>query len=185
MDPTKLFDPDAAMVAMIDIQENHFHTVVEADGVLDRTARFLRAANILEVPVLLTEHYPRAFGPTLPQVAEALPGIEPIAKTSFGCFGEPRFAAAVSEVGRGVLYVVGSETHICVQQTALTARERGLDVVLLVDCVSARSRRDHKVAVRRMEAAGVLLATWESVVYEWLGGASHPSFKSILPLVKG
>jgi nicotinamidase-related amidase len=176
---------DHALVAMIDIQENHFPHVLDGDAVLDRTSRFIRAARILDVPVVWTEHYPKAFGPTLPSLREAMSGFDPISKTAFGCFGEPRFVSAVEHTGRKVLYLVGSETHICIQQTALGALEHGLDVVLLVDCVTARARSDHEVALERLTTAGVTLTTWEAVVYEWMRISSHPGFKQVLPLVKG
>jgi nicotinamidase-related amidase len=182
---TGLLKPTAAMVAMIDIQQNHFHTVVDGTATLERTVRFLTAARLLEIPVLWTEHYPKAFGPTLPVVADALQGVEPIAKTSFGCFGEPRFVRAVSRLGRKELYLVGSETHICIEQTALVALERGMKVVLVADCLTARAPHDHRYALERMARAGAVVTTWEALVYEWMGKAGHPRFKAILDLVKG
>ncbi len=185
MKHTGLLKPAAAMVAMIDIQQNHFPTVVDGTATLERTVRFLTAARLLEIPVLWTEHYPKAFGPTLPVVAHTLDGLEPIAKTSFGCFGEPRFVRALNRMGRKELYLVGSETHICVEQTALVALEKGLKVVLVADCLTARAPHDHRHALERMAQAGAVVTTWEALVYEWMGHAGHPRFKQVLALVKG
>jgi len=185
MDAVQLLDPNEALLAMIDVQVNHYPTVVDGPETLDRMARFVTAARVLEVPVVWTEHYPRAFGPTLDELAEALRGLEPIAKTSFGCFGEPLFAELVREWGRPVVYLVGTETHICIQQTGLMALERGMTVVVVTDCVTARASLDHRIGLGRLERAGALLATWESVVYEWMRGAGHPRFKKVLPIVKG
>ena len=53
--------------------------------------------------------------------------------------------AAVAATGRGCLVLVGSETPICIAQTALMALERGMDVVVLADCVTARGELDHDV----------------------------------------
>ncbi len=180
-----LLSPADALVAMIDIQQNHFPAVVDGPPTLDRTVRFLSAARLLGVPVLWTEHYPKAFGPTLDPVAQSLAGLDPIAKTSFGCFGEPRFETAVREQGRSVLYLVGSETHICIQQTGLVALERGLGVVAVADCLTARHEHDHRHALQRLASAGAVVSTWEALVYEWMRGASHPRFKQVLSLVKG
>ncbi len=185
MDPAQLLNPYDALVAMIDVQENHYPTVVDGPDTLERMARFVKAARVLEVPLVWTEHYPRAFGPTLPELGHNLRGLEPIAKTSFGCFGEPRFADLVNEWERDVLVLVGTETHICIQQTALQALDRGLDVVVVADCVTARHRRDHELGLRRLERAGALLTSWESLVYEWMREAGHPRFKQVLPIVKG
>jgi nicotinamidase-related amidase len=185
MNSSGLLSPSAAMVAMIDIQQNHFHTVVDGPATLERCARFIEAARLLDVPMLWTEHYPKAFGPTLPEIAALLHGIEPISKTSFGCFGEPRFTRACNRLGRKELYLVGSETHICVQQTGLEALARGMRVILVADCLTARAPHDHSFALRRMERAGAVVTTWEALVYEWMRGASHPRFRQILALVKG
>ena len=180
-----LLDPAAALVVMIDIQQNHFHTVVDGTATLERAVRFVRSARLLDVPVVWTEHYPKAFGPTLPVMADALDGLEPISKTSFGCFGENRFVRTVARLGRKELYLVGSETHICVQQTALVALERGMKVILVADCLTARAPHDHSHALGRMAQAGAVVTTWEALVYEWMRGSGSSRFKQILPLVKG
>jgi nicotinamidase-related amidase len=180
-----LMRPDSAVVALIDVQENHFKTTFDGPETLSRTLRFLKASRVLGVPILWTEQVPRAFGPTLGPLRELLEGQAPIAKSSFGCFGEPAFEAAFQALGRRSLYLVGSETHICVGQTALQALERGLDVVLVADCVNARGRLDHTLALDRLARDGVLIATWETVLYEWMRDSRHPSFKAVLPFVKG
>ncbi len=185
MDRRATCNPSEAVVALVDIQQNHFHTTFDAQPTLGRILRFLGAARVLDVPVVWTEHHPRAFGSTLAPVAEALQGLTPIPKISFGCFGEPAFVDAVAATGRGVLYLAGSETHICIGQTALGALGRGMGVVVVADCVNARGRVDHDAALRRLEGAGAVVTTWEAVVYEWMRDARHPRFREVLALVKG
>lgn len=180
-----LLDLDDSLVAMVDIQENHYPTVFDGEPTLDRMVRFVRAARTLGAPVVWTEHYPRAFGPTLAPMAAALDGLTPIPKTDFGCFGEPAFADAVEASGKGTLVLVGSETHICIEQTALMGLERGMHVAVVADCVTAQHRLDHDVALQRMRTAGVTVTTWIALVYEWMRRARHPGFKQVLPLVKG
>ncbi len=185
MGESRLFDPGDAMVAMVDIQANHYPTVARGEETLERMVRFVRASRVLDVPVIWTEHYPRAFGPTLPPMADALAGLEAIPKTDFGCFGEARFAEAVEASERSCLVLVGSETHICIAQTALMALDRNMDVVVLADCVTARGELDHDVALQRLARAGATITTWEALVYEWMKRAGHPRFKQVLPIVKG
>ncbi len=179
-----LLDMNDALVCLIDVQANHYPHVFDGPATLERMVRLVRAARVLEVPVLWTEHYARAFGSTLPALQEAMEGLEPIHKLSFGCFGEPDFAAAVQASGRRTLYLVGAETHICIQQTALVALEQGLGVVLVADALTARGQRDHDIALQRMQHAGAVVTTWEATVYEWMRHGKHPKFKQILPLVK-
>ena len=177
--------PEHALLAVIDIQENHYPYVLDTHAVLDRICRVVDMANILEVPIVWTEHYPRGFGETLSPLAERLEGLSPIAKTSFGCFGSPEFTAAVQGFGRSDIYLVGTETPICILQTALDALGENLRPVVIADCVTGRRAVDHEIAMERMTAAGVLMVTWEMLAYEWLRKAEHPKFKRILTLVKG
>jgi nicotinamidase-related amidase len=179
-----MLNPSDAVVALIDIQERHYPHVLDGEGTLARVCAFLRAARALDVPLLWTEQAPRAFGPTLPAVAALLEGVLAIPKKAFGAFGEPAFARAVEATGRRSLYLVGVETHVCISQTALAGLERGLEVVVLADCVTGRHARDHEVALARLARAGATITTWEAAVYEWMGTAEHPRFKAVLEIVK-
>jgi nicotinamidase-related amidase len=147
--------------------------------------RVVRAARILDVPVILTEHYPRAFGPTVAPLAEVTEGIEPMAKIHFSCLGDPDIRARVEELGTKRLVLVGAETHICICQTALLGRQLGLEVTVVADGVTGRKALDHDVALDRLRAHGVEILTWESLVYECMRKGGTETFKKILPLVKG
>ena len=82
------------------------------------------------------------------------------------------------------MLLVGIETHVCVQNTALDLVNLDFRVFVAVDAVGSRYAIDHEVALRRMERAGVVLTTAEAAVFEWVGGAGHPQFKAISKLVQ-
>ena len=115
---------------------------------------------------------------------DVLTGIEPLAKINFSCLGDEGIARRIGELGVKNLVLIGSETHICICQTALMALERGLDVAVVADAVTGRRPRDHELALERMRAQGVDVLPWESLVYEWMRRGGTPEFKKILPLVK-
>lgn len=173
----------SSILAAIDVQERHFGAVYGGPRALDRMVRLTTAASILGVPRLWTEHVPRAFGPTLPALAEALAGVSPIEKRAFGCFLSPSFAAAVGESARH-LVLIGSETHICIAQTAFQALERGITPILVADALGSRAAEDHERALARVSGAGGVVTTWEALVYEWMQTSEHPRFREILKLVK-
>ena len=79
--------------------------------------------------------------------------------------------------------LAGLETHVCVAQTALDLLARGVGVFVAVDAVTSRHTTDHEVALRRLEGAGAVLTTTESVLFEWCRSAEHPQFQAIRRLV--
>jgi len=52
------------------------------------------------------------------------------------------------------------------------------------DAVSSRTQEKHKLGMERLRDSGVLPCAAEAAVYELLGEAGIPEFKSILKLVK-
>lgn len=85
----------------------------------------------------------------------------------------------------GNLIVIGGcEAHVCLLQTALDLLEDEYDVWVVTDACSSRTERNRDAAFDRLATAGAELVTTEMVIFEWLRSAEHPSFRSILPLIK-
>lgn len=168
-----------------DVQER-FRTAIHAfPAVVDTTARLVKGCAALGVPVLVTEQYPKALGPTVPEVASVLPPDTPppIAKTDFSMW--PAIAPRLDVAGeRRHLILVGIEAHVCVLQTALDALAAGADVHLVVDGVSSQRPGDRATGIARALAAGAHAATSEMVLFQMAGGAGHPAFKAISALAK-
>lgn len=80
--------------------------------------------------------------------------------------------------------LAGIETHVCVSQTAFDLLDRGFRVALPADALASRFDADHKMALRRMAAAGATVTTVEATGFEWLVSAEHPGFKSFSRLVQ-
>jgi nicotinamidase-related amidase len=78
----------------------------------------------------------------------------------------------------------GIETHVCVYQTALDLLEAGYEVQIVTDAVSSRNPANKALAMRRLEIEGVSLTGTEMLLFELLGDAKAPEFKSILKIVK-
>lgn len=169
---------------VIDIQENHYPHCVEKESTLDVMQRVVKAAKILEVPTIVTEHYPKIFGPTVQPLAEATRGITPIGKMHFSCLADHDIHQKIREIDARKLVLIGTETQICITQTALMGLEMGFKTAVIADAVTGRKAYDHSVALDRMRHHGVDVLTWESLVYEWMRKGGTDSFKKILPLVK-
>jgi nicotinamidase-related amidase len=162
--------------------------------VLETTKRLLRLADLFQVPVVLTEQYPKGLGPTHPGIRTLYDELATpkffLEKTSFGCCGDGGFEALLAqarprlEAAERQLVVAGIEAHVCVLQTVLELRRGGQQVHLCWDAVSGRGEEYRRHALERMAAAGAILTNHESVAFEWARGKDHPNFKAVSALLK-
>ncbi len=183
--PQGLIKKDDCILLVLDIQGTLFKTMVEKERMLEKSLKMIDFARRVEIPIVVTEQYPKGLGPSLPEILEALPdGIEVIPKTSFSCFGEPKFDATIRSLDRKTIIVVGMETHICVNQTTLEGLEKGYDMYLVADAISSYSEFDTRIAFERLRAAGATIATSEMAMFEILRVAKTGSFKKCFDLLK-
>ncbi|MFO0813665.1 MAG: isochorismatase family protein [Gemmatales bacterium] len=168
---------------VIDVQEKLFHMVIRHEAVERDMLFLLDVANTVKIPVLATEQYPKGLGGTIASVKSKLSGAIPD-KLTFSCCGNPEVVQFFKKEARPKLILIGIETHVCVQQTALDLVSLGFQIFLPVDAVSCRYPQDHHTALRRMENAGVVLTTVEALAFELVGTAGTPEFKAISKLVQ-
>lgn len=172
------------MLLVIDLQESYRGKLHEEERVVQAASRLLDAAAVLDLPVLLTEQYPKGLGATRPEVAGHLPEqTVRFEKTCFSALGAPGLRERLAELGRDQVVVAGIETHVCVSQTvhALLAEGHGVHVVR--DAISARFALEDEVGWRKMLDSGAVPGSVESVLFEWLRDARAPEFKAIHRLV--
>jgi nicotinamidase-related amidase len=173
-------DPERAALVVIDVQEAFRKAIPDFDRVASATATLIRGAAALDVPVVITEQYPKGLGETVPEVAEHLPeGTEPIEKTVFSAAEAEGFDLA----GREQAIVCGIETHVCVNQTVLDLLDRGIEVHVVADAVGSRSADNKALGLDKAERAGAWRTSVETALFELLGRAGGDRFKAVQKLV--
>ena len=190
----ELADASRSIVVLIDFQGKLMDMVHRPDLVRAAAQRLLRLAEIFEVPVVLTEQYPRGLGPTHPELLEIFEALTTpkrrIEKVSFGCCGDAGFERALDELRPGLaperrqLIVGGIEAHVCVMQTVLAALAAGNQVQLCWEATSGRGAEYRRWALERMSRAGAQVTNHESVAFEWARDKDHPQFKALSALLK-
>ena len=156
--------------------------IAGGDEVVATAGRLLAAAEELGVPVLSTEQNPKGLGPTVPDLTRPEGDHPVVAKMTFDSC---RAAGVMDGLPPGHhIVVAGAEAHVCVLQTALGLLERSRRVFVVADAVGSRRPENKKAALRRLERAGAEVVTTEMVIFEWLGSAEDPAFKSVIALVK-
>merc|ERR1719419_1265108 len=146
--------------------------------------RVLAAAQLMSVPTVATEQYPKGLGNTVPELEIEKYGIIPHAKTCFTMI-LPKLLDELKAAQTNTKSVIlcGIETHACIHHTTLDLLELGLDVHIPVDCVSSRSMTDRKFGLERLRQVGAFLTTSEAVILGLAPDASHRNFKGLQKLV--
>ncbi|WP_191062455.1 hydrolase [Geminicoccus harenae] len=180
-----LLSAHSSALLLVDLQDRLLPTVLEQDELIERCRLMLHAARRLDVPVLVTEQYPKGLGPTVAAVAELLRPDEVIAKIAFSAMGDPHVVERIGMLGRETLVVAGAESHVCVLQTVLDLIGRGRKVAVVADAVGSRRAFDKETALVRMRRAGAQVVTADMVVFEWLERAGTDDFKALVPLLRG
>ncbi len=149
------------------------------------TSLLLKAADLLDVPVVATEQYPKGLGALEPEIVRLLPeDADRIDKTCFSCVNQEHILETIHKSGRKQIIITGMEAHICVLQTTLDLLVRDYSVFVVMDAICSRRRENYETAIQRMGSSGAVICDSESVVFEWLSDASHEHFKYISSLVR-
>jgi nicotinamidase-related amidase len=169
---------------IIDIQEKLLPHIHANESVLHLTTRLVEGFKILDIPILLTEQYPKGLGQTVMSLKESLDSVCPLEKITFSCCDDDNFLKNLSEIGRRNVIICGIEAHVCVLQTTIDLFAEEFQPVVVEDCVSSRNSRDKDVAIHRMRQEGAIITTSESILFELARTSGTETFKAISKLVK-
>lgn len=172
------------MLIAVDIQERllgHIHDFAQLEA---RMRLLVEGVLLFDIPLVLNEQYPKGLGHTVSGLTAVMNDALAMEKVTFSCCQALPTREKILSFNKKSAIVFGIETHVCVLQTCLDLCEMGIQPFLVVDCVGSRKVKDHDVALLRMAQAGVIMSTYESVLFELCGSAKHPSFKAMSQLVK-
>ncbi|KAK3906356.1 Isochorismatase-like protein [Staphylotrichum tortipilum] len=189
--PQRRFKNPAVFIC--DIQEKFRTTIFELEKVILTSRKLLRAATALQIPIFVTTQNRARLGDTVAELQPALSAAGPLVqadldKTYFSMYlpaiaSHPQFASP-STTGPAEVAIVGIESHICVTQTALDLLAAGHKVYVLADGVSSANREEVGIALDRLRAAGAVVTTSESWIYECMGDAGIPEFRGMVGVMK-
>ncbi|MEM4245952.1 MAG: hydrolase [Candidatus Bathyarchaeia archaeon] len=177
-------DTQNVIILCIDFQEKLLPYIFDFEKIVKNAIIMIKAAKILQVPIIVTEQYPKGIGRTVKPVADALGEYQPVEKVHFSCFQEEDFTSKLQKLGRENLIIMGIESHVCIYQTTREAINAGYHAYILEDAMSSRVRENHEIAVRRMISEGAIPSSVEMTIFELLKKAGTPEFREILKIVK-
>jgi len=180
-----LLDRRRTVLVLIDVQEGYRPALHRWDRVVAASALLVRGAVLLDVPLIVTEQYPRGLGHTAPEIATHLPaGLRVTEKMTMSCCGAASFVSRLAETERTQVLVAGIETHACVNQTVHDLVAAGYQVHVARDATSSRRPADVGSAWEKMRAAGMLPTSTEQALLELVQDAEAGEFKTLQRLLK-
>ena len=173
-----------SLLLIIDFQQAMCKVMAAWEEIARKVSQLARTANILEIPILLTEQYKKGLGETLPDVLREITAPQVFQKEHFSACLEPDFFSTVDSFKRKKIVVVGMETHVCVLQTCLDLLKAGFQVHLVADAVASRARENRDIAIDLLRQAGAVVSSTEIIIFQWAVRANTEAFRKILPVVK-
>lgn len=179
-----LIDAQNSCLLVIDIQAKLNPVMFDPTRAPKGSAKLMLGAEILNVPTVVTEQYPKGVGQTVDDLQDFMPEGSPMEKDTFSCMADDGFVNRFKSLDRKQAVVSGIEAHICVLQTSLQLLSEGVEVFVVEDATASRTQENHRAGLERIRHAGGSIVTVEMVLFEWLKRAGTPEFKQISQLIK-
>ncbi len=168
-----------SLLLVVDIQSRMLPAIDKGQEVLHWATWMVDVAQAIGIPVLATEQYPKGLGHTEANLRSRIPEAQVLEKVHFSAVtGKSLLNAPFSERKQWIM--IGTEAHVCVQQTALDLLAAGRKVFIVDEAVGSRNARDKALALQRLQQNGAEIVSREMVAFEWLEQANTPLFRDVL-----
>lgn len=177
-------EKDNSLLVIIDIQDRLASVMNVREEVVTNCLHLIELSKLMDIPIIVTEQYPKGLGQTVEDIRKALPSYNPIEKLTFDCCMMMAFLEKVKEYRKRNIILTGMETHICVLQTCLGLLKEGFNVHIVRDAVSSRNKENWKTGIEFMRDAGAVITCTETVLFQILKVAGTEQFKAISKRIK-
>ncbi|SAM04296.1 hypothetical protein [Absidia glauca] len=174
--------PQTTALFVCDIQERFRGAIFQYPSVISVAGKMIKASKHLDIPVVVTEQYPKGLGATVAEL-DISDAALCLSKTKFSMY-LPEVQQVLQKHNTKSVLLLGIESHVCVLQTALDLLDNNYDVHVLADGVSSCNHPEIDIALARMKQAGAVITTSESALFQLVQDAKHEKFKGISNLVK-
>ncbi|MEN8116636.1 MAG: isochorismatase family protein [Bacteroidota bacterium] len=169
---------------VIDIQERLFPAMWQKETLLKNCSILINGLQELGMPLVISQQYTKGLGETLPEIKSLISEFEYFEKREFSCCDEPEISDQLESLEAKNIIICGIEAHVCVLQTAVDLKAAGLNPVVVMDCISSRTKENLEMAKERFRQEGIMMTSFESILFELTRSSAAPEFKTISKLVK-
>ncbi len=134
-----------------------------------------KAARALNLPIIVTTTARDSmWGPTFPELVEALPGVKIIDRSTVNAFDDPTVSKAIERTERQKLIFAGLSLEVCAAFPAIAAVGKGYDAYVAVDASGTFNETKRQAGLLRMLQAGVIVSDYASLMIEILRDNASP-----------
>lgn len=170
------------ILVIVDIQERLLPVMNNFREVEIKNKILIDGIRELGIPVIYTEQFPRGLGGTVENLKKSLDETTSFEKMDFSSF--PVIKEEIEKSGKKTVIVSGIEAHVCVYQTVKDLIMEGFEVYVPYDGVSSRDIRNKENGLNLIREMGGAVTNVETILFDLLKTAEHPSFKVISRLIK-
>lgn len=174
------------MLMVIDIQQRLYSAMEKGfrETFLKNSIILLKTAHAFEMPVLVSEQYPKGLGRTIDEIGAHIAGIPAYEKMHFSLYRDSVINGRVDSLAKKTVIVTGIEAHVCVFQTVIDLLMAGYRVIVADDAVCSRRSHDRHTALAQMGRAGAMIYSAEMVAFMLLQKAGTQQFKKLAPFFR-
>ncbi|NOZ48393.1 MAG: hydrolase [Chlorobi bacterium] len=173
-----------SIALIIDIQEKLYPFIFKNSELTHNLEILIKGLKALDIPFIVTEQYTKGLGPTIEPVKLNLGEFEVNEKMSFSCCDNHQINESLAFNAKYNVIIAGIEAHVCVLQTVIDLIESGYKPIVVEDCIASRTENNKKIAIERMQQAGAIITTYESILFELCRYSGTDVFRVISKLVK-
>ncbi len=173
-----------SVLVVVDMQERIIPKIFDSRTVVGNAITLIKSAEILNIPIVVTEQYPKGLGPTIPKIKDLITPWQPIEKICFSCFENSDFSRKLKELKRDNIILCGIESHVCITQTALNGLKLNYSVFFVKDAISSRTENNRETGFERMAQAGAIPVSTEMAMFELLREAGTDKFKQMVSMIR-
>lgn len=176
------FTRDNTAVLLIDHQVGLFTGVrdINVNELKHNVVGLARAAQALGLPIVpVTTARDSMWGPTIPELTEALGDADILDRSTVNAWDDERFVAKVKETGRDHLIIAGLSFEVCASLPAISSRDEGFHPIVVVDACGTFSHHKREAGLARLATLGIEVSDYATMMVEIMADNADPAANAV------
>lgn len=175
---------DETVLLVVDVQGKLARIVHESEKLIKNIEILIKAAHVLELPIVWVEQYPKGLGPTQEVLRKQLKDEPYFEKISFSAYKNQSFKSHLDALNKKTVLLTGIESHVCVYQTGKDLLAANYSVQVVEDAMSSRTKENKQIGIKKLNQLGAISTSVEMALFELMETAEYEHFREISHLIK-